>query len=217
MENIKTIIADDHSIFLDGLRLMLETEPGIQVIAQAKNGLELLELVKNNDVDVVLTDISMPIMDGIEATRKMLAIKPALGVIALSMHDEENTVLDMLEAGGRGYLLKNSDKQEVWDAVKTVYDKSPYYCRSISAKMIRKIVRSHHNPYEHFPRPDFTEKELVIIGLICQEFTNKEIADQLNLSMRTVEGYRLKILEKVSVRNTVGLVIYAMKHKIYVP
>ncbi len=215
MEIIKTIIADDHGIFLDGLRMMLESEPGIAVVAQATNGRELVEMVKNNDVDVVLTDISMPIMDGIEATKRMLALKPSIAIIALSMHDEENIVLELLEAGGKGYLLKNSDKQEVWDAIRTVHDQQPYYCRSISARMIRKIVRSHHNPFSS--TPDFSDREKEIIELICQEFTNKQIADQLNLSMRTVEGYRLKILEKIGVKNSVGLVIYAMKHKIYIP
>lgn len=217
MEIIKTIIADDHGIFLDGLRMMLESEPGISVVAQAKNGRELVELVKNNDVDVVLTDISMPIMDGIEATKRMLAIKPSIAIIALSMHEEENIVLELLEAGGKGYLLKNSDKQEVWDAVKTVHDQMPYYCKSISAKMIRKIARSHHNPYEFSVKPEFSDREIKIISFICQELTNKEIADQLNLSMRTVEGYRLRILERIGVKNTVGLVIFAMKHKIYIP
>lgn len=216
MESIKTIIADDHDIFLDGLRMMLESEPDITVVAQASNGRELVEMVRILDVDVVLTDINMPIMDGIEATKKILAIKPFIGIIALSMHDEENIVLEMLEAGGRGYLLKNADKHEVWEAIRTVHEKSPYYCKSISAKMIRKIARSHHNPNLHGFK-EFTEREREIIELICQELTNKEIADKLYLSMRTVEGYRLKILEKIGVKNTVGLVIYALKHKIYIP
>jgi DNA-binding NarL/FixJ family response regulator len=217
MESIKTIIADDHGIFLEGLRVMLEAHPGISVVAQAKNGEELVEMVKNNDVDVVLTDISMPIMDGIEATKKILAIKPSIGIIALSMHDEDNIIIELLEAGGKGYLLKNADKHEVWEAIGTVHNKMPYYSKSISDKMIRKIARSYHDLQIFSSKPEFTEREIEIIGLICKELTNKEIADELNISMRTVEGHRLKILEKVGVKNTVGLVVYALKHKIYIP
>lgn len=217
MKNIRTIIADDHEIFLDGLKLMLQKQPGITIVGEASNGIELVEMVKNTEVDIVLTDIGMPKMDGIEATLKISAIKPNVGIIGLSMHDEENIVIDLLEAGARGYLLKNADKQEIIDAINTVYEQEPYYCKSISAKMIKKIARSRFNPYQTLPKPEFSDREKEIIGLICRELTNKEMAEHLLLSTRTIEGYRFRILEKMQVKNTVGLVVYAMRNKLYLP
>lgn len=212
---IKIVIADDHEIFRDGFKVMLRKQEDLQVIAEAENGRELLQVVEQHQPDVVITDIKMPLVDGIEATRAIKSRWPHIEVVALSMFDEENLVVDMLEAGAKGYLLKNTHKAEVVQAVKAVYKGDTYYCNATSTKLAQMIAKSHFNPYKNNKKPTFTEKEVEIIRLICQELSNKEIASQLNLSTRTIEGYREKILEKIDARNIAGLVIYAIKNNLY--
>ena len=212
---IKIVIADDHEIFRDGFKVMLRKQEDVQIIAEAENGRELLQVVEQHQPDVVITDIKMPLVDGIEATRAIKSRWPHIEVVALSMFDEENLVVDMLEAGAKGYLLKNTHKAEVVQAVKAVYKGDTYYCNATSTKLAQMIAKSHFNPYKNSKKPTFTEKEVEIIRLICQELSNKEIASQLNLSTRTIEGYREKILEKIDARNIAGLVIYAIKNNLY--
>src|SRR5687767_5179345 len=209
---ISLVIADDHEIFRDGLALMLSKQKHITLLGQAEDGKELIELVKANHPDIVLADIKMPRMDGIEATKLLTAQYPGVRIIALSMYDEENLIIEMLEAGAKGYLLKNADKQEILDAIEQVYDDHVFYCRHTSAKLASLIVNSNFNPYRKKEVVVFTEREKEIIRLICLQFTAQEIGDKLFISKRTVEGYRTKILEKMGVKNTAGVVVYALKH-----
>lgn len=213
-KTIKLLIADDHEIFRDGFKLMLSKFEEITLVGEAENGRELLALAETTQPNVIITDIKMPIMDGIEATKKIVALFPNMGIIGLSMFDEDDLIIDMLEAGAKGFLLKNAGKLEIIDAIKTVYEDDPYYCKTTSHKLTKMIAQSRFNPYKKKDKATFNDKELEIIQLICKEFTNKEIADKLFLSTRTVEGYRLKILEKMNVKNTVGFVVYAMKNNL---
>jgi DNA-binding NarL/FixJ family response regulator len=215
--NIRIVIADDHEIFRDGFKLMISRQDDIQLLGEAGDGLELIELVKATMPDVVITDIKMPKMDGIEATRILQEQFPEIGVVGLSMFDEEDLIIDMLESGAKGYLLKNADKHEVAEAIRTVYQEEPYYCKHTSARLAQMIAKSKFNPYKKTKRIEFTDRELDIIRYVCQELTNKEIADRLFLSIRTVEGYRLKIQEKMNVKNSIGLVIYAIRNNLYKP
>ncbi len=208
---IKLILADDHQFFCDGVAMMLNSQPEFEVLAQASNGKELLDLADQFKPDIIITDITMPIMGGIEAARQIVKKYPDSGIIALSMFDENHLIVEMLESGARGYLLKNAEKSEIIDAVKTVYKQQPYYCKRTTVKLASMIASSTFNPYRTSLKPEFTEREIEVIQLICQELTNKEIADKLYLSARTVEGHRQKILEKMDVKNTVGLVIYAIR------
>jgi DNA-binding NarL/FixJ family response regulator len=212
--SIRLVIADDHEIFRDGLALMLSKQQDIQLIGQAANGRQLVTLVNELRPDVVMTDVKMPIMDGIEATRYLLTQHPDLQIIALSMFDEENLIVDMLEAGAKGYLLKNADKQEILDAIHSVYEGKPYYCHHTSSRLASLISKSKFNPYRKKEALVFTDREKEIIRFICQQLTAQEIADKVFLSKRTVEGHRTKILEKMNVKNTAGVVIYALKHRI---
>jgi DNA-binding NarL/FixJ family response regulator len=212
--SIRLIIADDHEIFRDGLALMLSKQQDIELIGQAEHGKQLVALVTELQPDVIMTDVKMPVMDGIEATRFLLSKFPDLQIIALSMFDEENLIVDMLEAGAKGYLLKNADKQEILDAIQSVYDGKPYYCHHTTSKLASLISKSKFNPYKKKESLSFTGREKEIIRLICQQFTAQEIADKLFLSKRTVEGHRTKILEKMNVKNTAGVVIYALRHKL---
>ncbi len=215
MPDIKIIIADDHEIFRDGFKLMLSRYPEIQILGEAENGKELLELTQKLHPDIVITDIKMPLVDGIEASKKIRQLFPEIGIIALSMFDEDDLIIDMLEAGAKGYLLKNSDKQEIIDAIISVYNQNPYFGKSTSSKLAQMIARSSFNPYTNRQKEEFTEREKEIVRLICKEYTNREIGEQLFISARTVEGHRMKIMEKMNVKNTVGLVVYAIRHKIF--
>ena len=212
--SIRLIIADDHEIFRDGLALMLSRQKDIILLGQASNGKELTELTEQQNPDVIITDIKMPVMDGIQASRLILKKQPDTKIIALSMFDEETLIVDMLEAGAKGYLLKNADKQEILDAIETVYEDKTYYCHHTSARLTNMIVKSNFNPYKKKESVSFNEREIEIIKLICQQNSSKEISDKLYLSSRTVEGYRTKILEKMNAKNTVGVVVYALKHNL---
>jgi DNA-binding NarL/FixJ family response regulator len=215
--DIKLIIADDHEIFRDGFKLMLSKFPEIKLVGEAANGRELLELIEKENPDVILTDIKMPVMDGIEATKKIVELYPDKGIIGLSMYDDDELIIEMLEAGAKGYLIKNAGKEQIIEAIKTVYNDEPYYCRTTSNKLTQMIAKSRFNPYKKTEKTEFSEREKEIIACICDEMTNKEIGDKLFISVRTVEGHRLKILEKMNVKNTVGLVVYAIKNGIVKP
>lgn len=212
--DIKLIIADDHDIFRDGFKLMLSKFPEIVLVGEAGNGRELLELTARLEPDVILTDIKMPVMDGIEATKKIAELYPGKGIIALSMYDDDELIVEMLEAGAKGYLIKNAGKEQIIEAIKSVYNGDPYYCKTTNYKLTQMIVKSRFNPYKKATKVEFSEREKEIITCICSELTNKEIGDKLFISVRTVEGHRLKILEKMNVKNTVGLVVYAIKNGI---
>ena len=210
--DIKIIISDDHEMFRDGFKLMLTKQSDIQLVAEAENGRQLVDLTKKHQPDVVITDIKMPIMDGIEAAKKIAEQFPEIGIIALSMFDEDDLIIDMLEAGAKGYLIKNANKDQIVEAIKTVYTGDPYYCKTTSRKLTEMIAKSRFNPYKKTAKIEFSEREREIIELICHEMTNKEIAEKLFLSVRTVEGHRLNVLEKMSVKNSVGVVVYALKN-----
>jgi DNA-binding NarL/FixJ family response regulator len=214
---IRIVLADDHQIFRDGFRVLLRKQKGIQLVGEAADGNGLLEQVKELDPDVVITDVRMPGLDGIAVTRQLQQERPEVPVIGLSTYDEEQVIVDMLEAGARGYLLKNASKEEIVDAVQTVHKGEVYFCSSTSPRLAELIARSVYNPFRRKPSNELNEREKEIIRLICQEFSSKEIAQQLHNSVRTVESYRDRLLDKVGARNVAGLVVYAIKHGIYVP
>lgn len=213
--SISILLADDHEIFRDGFRIMLKKQSKVHLVGEAENGKELIDLTRSLQPDVIITDIKMPIMDGIEATKILAEKYPHIGIIALTMFDDDNLIIDMLEAGARGYLIKNATKQEILEAIKTVYENGTYYCHHTTNKLAQMIAVSKFNPFKKEIKVVFSERETEIIRLICAEYSNKEIASQLNLSVRTVEGHREKIEEKMNVRNTAGIVVYAIKHGIF--
>lgn len=212
---IRVVLADDHELFRDGFRVMLKKQPAIELVGDAGDGRSLLELVQQVKPDVVITDIKMPELDGIAATRHLITRYPGLPVIALSMFDEENLIVDMLEAGARGYLLKNAGKQEIVQAIETVFGGEVFYCGHTSRKLAQLIATSKFQPGSNMALPEFTERELTIIQGVCEELSNKEIAHRLNLSVRTVESHRERIQDKMKVRNMAGIVVYAIRHGIY--
>jgi DNA-binding NarL/FixJ family response regulator len=212
---IRIVIADDHEIFRNGFKLLLKNQNELELVGEAENGKDLLDIVSEQLPDVVVTDIKMPVMDGIEACKTIKKLYPSIEVIALSMFNEDNLIVDMLEAGARGYLLKNTNKNELLLAAKTVHEGNTYYCTATSARLTKMIAESKFNPYRNQPVKTFTAREQDIIKLICQQYTNKEIAQALKLSFRTIESYREKIHEKTGAKNSIGVVIYAIKHGLF--
>lgn len=211
---IQLLIADDHEMLREGFHTMLSKHPEIKLVGEASNGLELLELAASLQPDIIIADIKMPKMDGIEATRILTVKYPHIGIIAFTMFDEESLIVEMLEAGAQGYLLKSSGKEEILEAIQAVIDGNTYYCKQTTAKLANLIARSNFRQ-KKFPQPIFTEKELVIIREICEQYSNKEIASRLRLSIRTVEGHRERIQDKMKIRNTAGIVVFAIRTGIY--
>jgi DNA-binding NarL/FixJ family response regulator len=214
---IKVVIADDHEIFRDGLKLMLQKQTDIDVIAEACDGRELIAMVKQTLPDVIITDVKMPHLDGVAATKHLTEHYPSIGIIALTMFDEEDLIIDMLEAGAKGYLLKNADKTEIIEAVHTVANNEPHYCRLTSQKLASMVAKSKFNLNQKKEKPEFNEREKEIIRYICEGLTNKEIGEKIFLSVRTIEGLRLKIVEKMNVKNTAGIIVYAIREHLYTP
>lgn len=212
---LRIVIADDHPIFRDGFKLLLKNQDELELVGEAENGRDLLNLVSAEHPDIAIVDIVMPVMDGIEACRQLSRIHPEVKVIALSMFNDDHMLVDMLEAGARGYLLKNTNKQEFMRAALDVWAGRNYYCASTSARVARLIADSKIVPNRKKIVRKFTERELQIVKLICEQCSNKEIAVRLGLSSRTVESHRERILEKTDSRNSVGVAIYAMKNKLY--
>ncbi|TMI87326.1 MAG: response regulator transcription factor [Bacteroidetes bacterium] len=212
---IRLVIADDHEIFREGLESLFNKQKEIELAGEAINGKQLLEQAERLLPDVILTDIKMPVIDGIEATKILTEKFPQIGIIALSMFEDENLIVEMLEAGAKGYLMKNAHKHEIIAAINAVYNQESYFCNHTTMKLAKLIGKSRFNPFKEPIKPGFTEKEREMIKLICQEFSNKEIATTLHQSPRTIEGYREKILEKTKAKNTAGIVIYAIKNGIY--
>lgn len=211
---LKIILADDNEIYRDGFQIMLKKQKELDLLGKAENGKELVEMVGQLKPDIVITDIRMPVMDGIDATKQLTKSFPHIGIIALTMFNEENLVVRMLEAGAKGFLLKNTTKEEIIEAAQAVYNDKPYYCPETSIKLAKLIAHSSFNPYNKF-KPELNTKELEVIRLICNELSNKEIADVMNQSVRTIEGYRKQILEKIHARNTAGIVVFAIKHNLH--
>ncbi|MBE9583369.1 response regulator transcription factor [Mucilaginibacter sp. JRF] len=212
--NIDIVIADDHEIFLDGLAMMLSRQKGFNIVGRAINGQQLLETVTEVKPDVVLTDIKMPVLDGIASTRLMMQVQPFLKVIALSMFNEENLIIEMLEAGAKGYVLKNAHKNEITEAVVSVYENKNYYCAQTTSALAGMIVRSKFKGTATETNIDLSERDKTIIKMICLQNTSQEIADKVYLSRRTIEGYRIKLLEKIKVKNLAGLIVFALKHQL---
>jgi two-component system response regulator NreC len=214
-KQIRVLIADDHDVYRDGLQLLLSKDPGIRVIGEAANGKLLLEQVAQLQPDIVVTDLRMPVMDGVGAIQEMARLHPNIKAIALSTFDSEHLIVEALEAGALGYIIKNAQKGEIIDAINTVFENHPYYCKSTSVRLVKMISNSKFNPYKLREKELFSDKDKEIIRLICEEKSNKEIADAIFIGIRTVEGLRSRIMEKMKVRTPAGIAIYAIKNAIY--
>jgi DNA-binding NarL/FixJ family response regulator len=214
-ETINIIIADDHTIFREGLKTVLKTVKHIYVAGDVGDGQSLIELALAIKPDVVLTDIYMPIADGVVATQQIKAGLPDTNIIALSMYDQDSMVAEMLQAGAIGYLLKNANKKSLVEAIETVANNTPYFCETITERLANMVNGKSPAQLKQVMPQYFSDREKAIIRMICQEKTNKEIAYLLGISRRTVESHRLRIMDKIGAKSIAGVITYALSHGIY--
>jgi len=211
MKKIKVFLVDDHKLFRHGLSLLMENENGIMITGEAENGEQFCESIENQQPDVVLMDIEMPVMDGFKATEIACKRFPDLKVISLTMFGEEHYHLKMIEAGAKGFILKNSDIEEVIKAIKTVYNGGTYF----SPEILYNVVKNIQEVKKETASPiHLSQREKEVLELICRGFANTEIASELNISKRTVEKHRSNILEKTQTHNTASLVMYSVENKL---
>ena len=214
MRTIKLGIVDDHKIFRNGLKATLEECEDFDLILEASNGKELMGLLTTQTPDVLLMDIKMPEMDGIQTATFVHQHYKDIKILALSMFNEDKYIVDMMKAGASGYLLKNAEPEEIIEAVSTVHNKGFYFNEHLSITLIKQLVGNDHSESIAPNKADLNEREIEVLKLVCQEYSNQEIADKIFLSVRTVEGYRARLFEKTGSKNLVGLVIYAIKRGI---
>ena len=211
-KSIKLVIVDDHGLFRNGLKLLLNTTQLVQVVGEASNGAEFLELIKSGLPDIVLMDIDMPVMDGIEATRRAIAMYPDLKIITLSMFGEDEYYYQMIDAGVKGFLLKNSDISELKQAIQQVNAGKTYFSEELLLNMLRNIKTV--SITEKQGEVSLSDREIEVLQQICKGLSNQEIADVLHISKRTVDKHRANLLEKTNCRNTASLVMFALKNKL---
>lgn len=215
MVGIKVAIVDDHKIFREGLKSTLGDYGGIHLLSESCNGKEIVDRLTHEQPDVVLMDMKMPVMDGIQATTLINKNYKNIKILALSMFDDDKYILSMMKAGARGYLLKSAEPDEIVEAIKAVNDKGYYFNDHLSLTMVKKLLGNSVFENEgNGELVELNERENDILKLICAECANTEIADKLCLSVRTVEGYRTKLFEKTGAKNIAGLVIYAIKNRV---
>lgn len=214
MSNVKIALADDHVLLRNGLAGLV-ANLGYTIIFECSNGKELIsKLDKNNLPDVVLMDINMPEMDGYSATLWLKNNYPMVQVLALSMLDDENAIIRMLKNGARGYIMKGADPAELKQAIEDVITKGVHYSELVTGKLLHSIYKVDEPGNGTSGILDLNEREIEFLKLASTEMTYKEIAEQMHLSPRTIDGYRDALFEKLNIRNRVGLVLFAIRHSI---
>ncbi|OQX72312.1 MAG: hypothetical protein B6D61_14115 [Bacteroidetes bacterium 4484_249] len=211
MSVIKVLITDDHQIIIDGLKSLLEDKEQIEVIAEASNGKEALDILNLLQVDVVLMDIDMPVMNGIEATKQIKAEYPETKVIILSMYKESGLIKTLIQIGADGYLLKNSDKDELVDAITRVASGQQYFSPDVTMSLLNKTSEKQSQFQPDKRVSELTQREIEILKLITEGLSNKEIGDKLFISHRTVDSHRTNLMKKIGVNNIAGLIRFAIK------
>jgi DNA-binding NarL/FixJ family response regulator len=207
---IKVAIADDHALFRTGVKTSLSGHKDIQMIAEAENGMQLLNLLKHIKPDVILLDIHMPIMDGYTALPEIKKLYPDMKVIMLSMNNDPSIITRMMEIGANSYLTKESDSETIYHAIRTCFEQE-FFFNDLTNKALLNGLRMKKPAEASIPEVNLNEKEVTILKLMCEEKSTKEIADIVDLSPRTVEAIRDKLKTKTGVKSMAGLVMYAVK------
>lgn len=215
---IRVIIADDHVLYRAGVKTALSSKKDLKVIAEADNGMHLLNLLKSVDADVILLDIQMPIMDGIGALPEIKKNYPHIKVIMLTMMDDHSMITKLMELGANSYLSKTSDSEVIYEAIKTCFEQEYYFNSLTNAALLSNLKQRAAGPsmptstINHDAQ--LTEKEALVLKLMCEEKSTKEIADTVELSPRTVESIREKLKAKTGAKTTAGLIMFAVKNNL---
>jgi DNA-binding NarL/FixJ family response regulator len=208
---IRILLADDHTVVRKGLRLLLDSQPEFEVVAEAANGREAVALAEEQRPDVAVLDIAMPLLNGAEAARQITAKLPSVAVVVLSMHSDEAYVLKALKAGARGYLLKDSADHDLIEAVKAVSQGKSYFSAAISQMLVEDYVREMQERKVEDSYDLLTTREREILQLFAEGKNNKDVANLLNLSLYTVETHRANIFQKLNLHSSAELVLYAIR------
>ncbi len=210
---IQLLIADSQDVFRAGLKTFLNYQVAIQIIGEANNGEVLLKKTLELKPNIVLTDAKMPILEGAYVTKEILRQLPDTRIIATAQSAKEETIIEMLDAGVLGLVSKTAHPYEIIEAIKTVYMNKPYFCNEITDKLTKIVEKK----FQQKPKLNivFTDREIQIMKLICDEYTSKEIACNLSLSKRTIEGHRTRIMEKVGAKSIAGIITYAVEFGVY--
>ncbi|MBO6516591.1 MAG: response regulator transcription factor [Bacteroidia bacterium] len=207
---IRTIIVDDHQLFIEGVKMLIAKMEDIEVVGEASNGVDLIDVLSSTEADVVLLDINMPQMDGVEATKHLVDKHPHVKVLMLTMHDTRNHIEKLLKTGAHGYVLKNTGGEELEKAIRTVHGGQSFYSETVTKRIMEGLQQRKNVEREH-GHVQLTQREQDVLKLIANEFTTAEIGEQLFISPHTVESHRKNLMSKLGVRNSIGLVKYAVQ------
>lgn len=214
MEKLRILVTDDHTLFRKGTMMLLETFVEVGDVDDAKNGKEALQKLNEDHFDLILLDLEMPVMDGWETSRKIVAKYPKTKIVMISMHDSLQIISDLIEIGVHSYLLKNADPEEVHKAIVSVINNDFYYNQLVSTALRKKIQKDGIEKGTVKNRGDVSPREVEILQLICQELTMKEIGEKLFLSEQTIQTHRKNLMRKTQAKNAVGLVKFAFQNGI---
>lgn len=212
MSKIKIALVDDHQMFRDGVKAVLSDEESIEIVCEAGHANTLYSFLNNNTIDLLITDISMPDISGIDITKTITEKYPDIKILILSMHSNEEFITKALSSGANGYLPKDTSMNELLDAIYTIHGGSNYFNKNISDTILNSVINKSQNKTSN--NKTLTKREEEIISLVVDGFTNKEIADKLCISIRTVDSHKNNMMQKLKLKSTVELVKYAIKHNI---
>lgn len=209
---IRIALADDHQLVLDGLKALIKEHPDFEFVAEANDGKRLVDIVRNINVDVVLVDIDMPVMSGLQAVEEIARYKPQVKCIALTMHNEKGMIQRIISSGAYGYILKNIDQKDLIDAIQRVYSGNKFFSEEVTMTLAGEHHGNQQVNYQNVTlEHSLTEREVEILRLIAQGYSNKEIGDRLFISHRTVDTHRTNLMKKLDVHNIAGLIRYAIR------
>jgi DNA-binding NarL/FixJ family response regulator len=211
---IRVIICDDHALFRSGVKIALSHRKDIEIVAEAENGQQLLNTLKAFPVDVILLDITMPVMNGIETLPEIKNLYPDTRVIMLTMHNDNSMIAKLMEIGANSYLTKDSDSETIYEAIKTCHENEYYFNALTNMALIDGLKTKRHSDSSLNIDAQLNDKEIIILKLMCEEKSTKEIADIVDLSPRTVEAIRDKLRAKTGAKSMAGLVLFAVKNGI---
>jgi DNA-binding NarL/FixJ family response regulator len=211
MTNLRLLLADDHAVVRQGLRKMLEHLPNWEIVAEAANGRDAVRLAEAHRPDVAILDVAMPLLNGIEATRQITRRSPETNVLALSMHADEAYVTQIVDAGAKGYLLKDSADVDLVEAVRAVAEGKTFFSPAIARRVSDEYARPSGDAAVVDRYQSLSSREREIFQLVAEAKTNKDIAAMLNVSLSTVETHRARIMEKLDIHSAAEIVLYAMR------